>query len=135
MYFTYKIKENNLTLGSDQILFPLLSLSLYIFIIILSNNISTDDTFNHSAHPFGPQKNTQGRHENVQNQYLLCLSVQFSRSVVSDSLRPHELQHARPPCYKEKKINTLGGTGIFPLTLCFYNKGEILDTKDTLSDT
>ena len=24
--------------------------------------------------------------------------VQFSRSVVSDSLRPHELQHARPPC-------------------------------------
>ena len=25
-------------------------------------------------------------------------SVQFIRSVVSDSLRPHELQHARPPC-------------------------------------
>ena len=25
-------------------------------------------------------------------------SVQFSRSVVSDSLRPRELQHARPPC-------------------------------------
>ena len=25
-------------------------------------------------------------------------SVKFSRSVVSDSLRPHELQHARPPC-------------------------------------
>ena len=25
-------------------------------------------------------------------------SFQFSRSVVSDSLRPHELQHARPPC-------------------------------------
>ena len=25
-------------------------------------------------------------------------SVQFSRSVVSDFLRPHELQHARPPC-------------------------------------
>ena len=25
-------------------------------------------------------------------------SVQLSRSVVSDSLRPHELQHARPPC-------------------------------------
>ena len=24
--------------------------------------------------------------------------IQFSRSVVSDSLRPHELQHARPPC-------------------------------------
>ena len=25
-------------------------------------------------------------------------SVQFSRSVVSSSLRPHEPQHARPPC-------------------------------------
>ena len=25
-------------------------------------------------------------------------SVQFSHSVVSDSLRPHESQHARPPC-------------------------------------
>ena len=25
-------------------------------------------------------------------------SVQFSRSVVSDSLPPHEPQHARPPC-------------------------------------
>ena len=25
-------------------------------------------------------------------------SVQFSHSVVSDSLRPHEPQHARPPC-------------------------------------
>ena len=25
-------------------------------------------------------------------------SVQFSRSVVSDSLQSHESQHARPPC-------------------------------------
>ena len=32
-------------------------------------------------------------------------SVQFSRSVVSDSLRPHELQHARPSC-----PSLLGGT-------------------------
>ena len=36
--------------------------------------------------------------------YLLCTvdwlfsSVQVSRSVMSDSLRPHESQHARPPC-------------------------------------
>ena len=29
---------------------------------------------------------------------LFYISVQFSRSVVSDSLWPHELQHARPPC-------------------------------------
>jgi len=26
------------------------------------------------------------------------VKVQFSRSVVSNSLRPHEPQHARPPC-------------------------------------
>ena len=29
---------------------------------------------------------------------ILTLSVQFSRSVMSNSLWPHELQHARPPC-------------------------------------
>ena len=29
---------------------------------------------------------------------LLLSSVQFSRSVMSDSLQPHESQHARPPC-------------------------------------
>ena len=29
---------------------------------------------------------------------IISHSVQFSRSVVSDSLRPHELQHTRPPC-------------------------------------
>ena len=28
----------------------------------------------------------------------LSWSVQFSRSVVSDSLRPHEPEHTRPPC-------------------------------------
>ena len=30
--------------------------------------------------------------------YTMEYSIQFSRSVVSDSLRPHESQHARPPC-------------------------------------
>ena len=29
---------------------------------------------------------------------MLSHWVQFSRSAVSDSLRPHESQHARPPC-------------------------------------
>ena len=31
-------------------------------------------------------------------QSFKTISVQFSCSVVSDSLRPHESQHARPPC-------------------------------------
>ena len=30
--------------------------------------------------------------------YKQFSSVQFSHLVMSDSLRPHELQHARPPC-------------------------------------
>ena len=34
----------------------------------------------------------------IQYQLLSILSVQFSRSVVSDSLRPHESQHTKPPC-------------------------------------
>ena len=28
----------------------------------------------------------------------MCVCVQFSRSVMSDPLRPHGLQHTRPPC-------------------------------------
>ena len=34
----------------------------------------------------------------VQEPGVLHGSVQFICSVVSDSLRPHELQHSRPPC-------------------------------------
>ena len=37
------------------------------------------------------------RHSSLYVIYTLS-SVQFSRSVVSDSLRPRESQHARPPC-------------------------------------
>ena len=35
---------------------------------------------------------------NLLKKNLRGSSVQFSRSVVSDSLWPHESQHARPPC-------------------------------------
>ena len=34
----------------------------------------------------------------LKNIFLYLSSVQFSCSVVSDSLQPHGLQHARPPC-------------------------------------
>ena len=33
-----------------------------------------------------------------QRRWDVASSAQFSRSVVSNSLRPHESQHARPPC-------------------------------------
>ena len=38
--------------------------------------------------------------EKIKHYYLSIMisSVQFSHSVMSDSLRPHEPQHARPPC-------------------------------------
>ena len=38
------------------------------------------------------------RHESTLTVIITDDSVQFSRSVMSDSLRLHELQHARPPC-------------------------------------
>jgi len=37
----------------------------------------------------------------------MVISVQFSRSVVSDSGRPHELQHARPPCRSKRRRSKL----------------------------
>ena len=36
--------------------------------------------------------------ENLIPMVLPACSVQFSRSVMSDSLQPHEPQHTRPPC-------------------------------------
>ena len=35
-------------------------------------------------------------------------SVQFSRSVVSDSLRAHESQHTRPPCPSPTHVQRVG---------------------------
>ena len=37
-------------------------------------------------------------HSHHLSKYTYLTSVQFSHSVMSDCLRPHELQHARPPC-------------------------------------
>ena len=41
-----------------------------------------------------------GGYTNLGNKWCVCIIslVQFSRSVVSDSLWPHGLKHARPPC-------------------------------------
>ena len=33
---------------------------------------------------------------------FMFITVQFSHSVMSDSLQPHELQHARPPCRRRQ---------------------------------
>ena len=45
------------------------------------------------------RKNQREEDTKGEERLSLChISVQFSCSVVFDSLRPHELQHARPPC-------------------------------------
>ena len=48
----------------------------------------------------GVQETVWGRVTNLRdfNIGMAFSSVQFSHSVVSDSLRPHESQHTRPPC-------------------------------------
>ena len=43
-------------------------------------------------------KGARASHSHIQAQVQWFSSVQSSCSVVSDSLRPHWLQHARPPC-------------------------------------
>ena len=50
------------------------------------------------AHFMGLQRVGHDLVTKQQQQCKYTTSVQFSRSVVSNSLRPHELQHARPPC-------------------------------------
>ena len=46
----------------------------------------------------GPDKSVRMTKLSSVPSNILISSVQFSRSVVSDSLQPHELQHARLPC-------------------------------------
>ena len=59
----------------------------YTSFTILSHNILATKLITHVHLPFSKQFHTS-----------LVQSVQISHSVVSDSLRPQELQHARPPC-------------------------------------
>ena len=49
------------------------------------------------AHQVREKVQMTSRHSSLYVMYTLS-SVQFSLSVVSDSLRPHESQHAKPPC-------------------------------------
>ena len=57
---------------------------------------------NENAASWHPEMETLGRElRDVPDSWtmeMVSVLVQFSRSVVSDSLRPHKSQHARPPC-------------------------------------
>ena len=61
-----------------------------------------------------PQLKLRGsvaKEDDPKRSHQLCSSVQFSHSVMSDSLQPHGLQHARLPCPSP----TPGVTGKFGL--------------------
>ena len=68
----------------------------------------------------------------------IYISDQISRSVVSDSLQPHESQHARPPCpsiyiYIYIYIHTHTHIHISKDTLCGYIPNIILNSVHLLS--
>ena len=52
--------------------------------------IEENNRINKSRYLFKKIRDTKGTFH--------ATSIQFSRSLVSDSLRPHELQHTTPPC-------------------------------------
>ena len=82
------------------------------FLVIISpptflNSVYPSRHFSHCHNHSHTSKVWQGIHKNTNNNCFwrmgisdsfLITSVQFSRSVVSHSLWPHESQHARPPC-------------------------------------
>ena len=60
-----------------------------------------ESAWTEEAHGLESQRigyNRGTKHTHTFLKYLQFSSVQFSLSVVSDSLRPHESQHDRPPC-------------------------------------
>ena len=57
------------------------------------------------------------------NIYIYLNSVQFSRSVVSESLWPHELQHTRLPC-PSPPLEAFPASGSFPVIWVFASRGQ-----------
>ena len=64
-------------------------------------SIDAEEAFDKIQHPFMiktlQKMGIEGTYLNIVKA-MYDSSVQFSCSVVSDSSRPHESQHARPPC-------------------------------------
>ena len=87
LYFTYSQGQ----LGSVPCL---LSVAVLKRLLLRVKNLGMHLELYRAAFPNinGVVKSTEEGKENSVS------SVQFSHSVMSDSLRPHELQHARPPC-------------------------------------
>ena len=67
------------------------------FYLLIFGNISLQEDFSLIPHPNPVLKDFIVLFYSL-NSKLINLVSSFSHSVVSDSLRPHELQHTRPPC-------------------------------------
>ena len=61
-------------------------------------SIDSEKAFDRIQHPFMIKKKKKKPPESRNRRNIEFRSVQFSSSVMSDSLLPHESQHARPPC-------------------------------------
>ena len=66
---------------------------VYVYIYLIFHS-GLSPSSRHSLLPLGFMEDTWGKNGNSGRFYFL----QFTHSVVSDSLRPHGLQHARLPC-------------------------------------
>ena len=91
---------------------------------------------------------------------VLCSSLQFSRSVVSDSMQPYGLQHTRPPCpsltpgvYSDScplsrwchpttsssviafssRLQSFPASGSFPMSQFFASGGQSIGVSDSSS--
>ena len=77
-------------------------------------------------------------------QRAIISSVQFSHSVLSDSLQPHESQHARPPCPSQtpgvysnscassRWCHPAISSSVIPFSSCF---GHLMQRGDSLEKT
>ena len=67
--------------------------------VILQRYTNTSKALEKKLNIISHYRNANQNNNEIPFHILLgWLSVQFSHSVVSDSLQPHESQHARPPC-------------------------------------
>ena len=68
--------------------------------ILGGSKITTDGECSHEIkrHLFLGRKVMTNLDSILKTETCICQSVQFSHSVVSNSLQPHESQHTRPPC-------------------------------------
>ena len=95
---------------SHEVKFPLALHKGLPILLIVQNKKSREGFFNSlssaQSKRYGLWSNgcfgrfNKSYHFRIRAEDIRCIfsSIQFSRSVVSDSLQPHELQHARPPC-------------------------------------